>query len=412
MLSVVLVLALASSGFSATLTQRQFRHFGAAPQLQGSINNGYLPPPTSGPGGNCQQSTVFQTQTQFSTQIVTSTVFNNGGGQVITQTVYSTQIVPTTIFSNIQSTIVVNSGQVQTQFITITITNTRTQFITQPGGITFVTSTQFVDRPQIDFQTRFITRTIQVPSTQFTNVVSTVVIPQQIVSTIFNSQFVTRTMVIPGQTRTVVSTLFSTIFSTVSIPGQTIFQTRTVFSTNFVPQTITQPGATRTVVSTVIQPIFTTVFSTIFSGNTQTQFVTSTQFDQRVITSTRVSQVNNFNTRTVTVPQISTSIVTRNQVTTTTQFSQVVIPTFVTVTGNGGVVTITRTVVSTVVLPGSGQTQFVTRTVFSTNFSTSTVFNTNVQTTQVTQTVPCTQTTQTTGGYNFNRPRVPFNPVG
>ncbi|XP_018012145.1 uncharacterized protein LOC108669347 isoform X2 [Hyalella azteca] len=410
MLSAVLWLALASPCFSASLTQRQFRQFGGVPQLQGSINNGYLPPrPTSGPG-TCQQSTAFVTSTQYSNQVVTSTIYSNGGGQIITQTVFSTQFIPTTFFSNLISTIVVNSGQIQTQFITITITNTRTQFVTQPGGISFVTSTQFVDVPQIDLQTRFITRTVQIPSTGVTTVFSTTVIPQQVVSTIFNSQFVTRTMIIPGQTRTVVSTLFSTIFSTVSIPGQTIFQTQTIFSTNFIPQTITLPGATRTVVSTVIQPVFTTIFSTVFSGNIQTSFVTSTQYDNRVITSTIVTQVNNFNTRTVTVPQVSTSVVIQNQVTTSTGFTQVVIPTFVTVSGGNGVVTVTRTVVSTQVIPGSGQTVFVTRTVFSTSFITSTVFNTNVQTTVITITQPCSGGGTSTGGYNYTPPRVAFNP--
>ena len=127
-------------------------------------------------------------------------------------------------------------------------------------------------------------------------------------------------MQLPGNTRTVVSTFVSTQFSVVNQPGQTVFNTRTVFSTNFIQQTITQPGRTQTVFSTVVQPVFTTFFSTIFRGNTQTQFVTSTQFSQRVQTSVSVVQVPNQNTRTVTVPQVSTSVVFRNTIITSTGF--------------------------------------------------------------------------------------------
>ena len=414
-----LLLLFASSSLGATFGRFGFpfgrqspQQYGPPPNLQGSINSGYLPPTTNRPTG-CTPSTVVITQTQYSTFFQTSTVFNNQGA-IITRTEFSTRVVPTVVVSNILSTQVINSGVTQTQYITITRTNTRTQIVTQPGSFQTITSTQIVDRPQVSFQTQFITQNIPVQSTGFTTVFSTQVIPQQVVSTVFQTQFITRTMQLPGQTRTVVSTIVSQIFSTVTIPGQTIFNTQTVFSTNFIQQTVTQPGQTRTVFSTVVRPVFTTFFSTIFRGNTQTQIATSTQFTQIVTTSASFVQVPNFNTRTVTVPQVSTSVVFRNTVVTSTGFTQIVIPTVVTIPGQNNIVTITRTVFSTVVLPGSGSTIFITRPVVSTNFATSTVYNTAVQTTQITRTVQGNCGGGTTTGYNnyYNTPAVPFNPLG
>lgn len=404
-MKVLLALALLGCALAVSADRNRRQSYGNGINLQPS-GGGYLPPPVNQP---CYPSTVYRTQMQYSTQIIPSTVYNNDV-QYQTRTSFRTQQVFTTIYSEIVRTQVVPQIQYQTITVTRTQENTRTQVINLPPQINYITRTQQVIRTQVQFQTRFVTRTQRVPTTITRNVVSTQVVNQQVISTIFQTQTVTRTQQLPGQTRTIQSTRFSTIYSTMIQRGQDVVRTQYVTRTNYRTQVITQPGQTQVIFSTQIVPFTTTLFSQFVLTNTQTQFVTRTQFQQQVSTVYSTQRVPQYNTRTVTVPQPVVQTQYSTQVIPTTIYSQQTVQTFVNVPGQTQYITVTRTDYSTQFLPGQTRTQYQTRTVYNTNYVTSTIYSRQVYTVTATRTSQPMCNTQS--GYNYQRPAMSFNPYG
>merc|ERR1712212_939267 len=152
-------------GASVERPRRQL--FGNAIDLESSLS--YLPPKEE---ANCQPSVIYRTSVQYSTVVVPTTVYNRDV-QYLTQTSVRTQQVFTTLYSE-------------------------------------VARTQQSVRTQANTQTRYETRTRQVPTTVTRNVVSTVVVPQQVVSTVYRTNVITRIQQLPGQTRVIPSTQYST----------------------------------------------------------------------------------------------------------------------------------------------------------------------------------------------------------
>ncbi|KAK8739799.1 hypothetical protein OTU49_003202, partial [Cherax quadricarinatus] len=255
-----LVLLLVSFSRGSSIDRHRRELLGNLNALESSLD-GYLPPapPTPKP---CQPSTIYNTKVQYSTVVIPSTVYNTNV-QYVTQTDVRTNPVYTTIFSEIIRTQVVPSVQYKTVIITQTKENYRTQVITLPPQVYYVTKTQQDVRTQVQYQTVYTTRIQQVPTTIVRNVVSTLVVPQQVVSTIYKTQYVTRTQQLPGQTRTIYNTQYSTIYSTVVIPAQDVVKTTEVVRTNVVVQTITQPGQTQVIYSTVVVPVTTTIYTEV-----------------------------------------------------------------------------------------------------------------------------------------------------
>jgi len=365
---------------------------------------GYLPPP---PTPTCQPSTVYRTQTQYSTLVVPSTVVNRDV-QYVTQTSVSVQQVYTTIYSEVFRTQQIPSVVYDTRIVTRTQDNVRTQAVTLPPQVNYVTSTRQSVRTDVQYQTQYVTRTQQVPTTVTRNVVSTQVVPQQVISTVYRTQTVTRTQQLPGQTRTVPSTQYSTIYSTQIIPAQDVVRTSEVVRTNVVTRTVNQPGQTRVITSTQVVPVTTTIYSEVVRTNTQTQTLTRTQVQQQVSTVVRTQQVPQINTRFVTVPSQVVRTQVSTQVVPTTIYSQQTVPTVVNVPAQTQYVTVTRTDVRTQQLPGQTRTEYVTRVVYSTNYVTSTVFNDQYNTIRATSTVQPDCNT----GYNYPEPSQGFNPFG
>jgi len=362
---------------------------------------GYLPPP---PTPTCQASTVYRTQTQYSTLVVPSTVVNRDV-QYVTQTSVSVQQVYTTIYSEIFRTQQIPSVVYNTQIVTSTRDNVRTQVVTLPPQVNYVTSTRQDVRTDVQYQTQYVTRTQQVPTTVTRNVVSTQVVPQQVVSTVYRTQTVTRTQQLPGQTRTIPSTQYSTVYSTQVIPGQDVVRTSEVVRTNVVTQTVNQPGQTRVITSTQVVPVTTTIYSEVVRTNTQTQYVTRTQVQQQVSTVVRTQQVPQYNTRIQYVTQPVHSTLVSTQVVPTTIYSEQVVPSIVNLPAQTQYITNTRTEVRTQYLPGQTRTQYVTRTIYNTNYATSTIYKDQYNTIRATSTYQPNCNT----GYNYNKPSRPFN---
>merc|ERR1712212_1304884 len=157
----------------------------------------------------CRPSTVYSTRVQYSTVVIPSTVYNNDV-RYLTQTSVRTQQVFTTLYSEVVRPQVVQSVVFQTRVVIQTQDNVQTRVVTLPPQVSYVQRTQEVVRTQVQYQTRYVTRTQQVPTTIVRNVASTVVVPQQVVSTVYRTQVVTRTQQLPGQTRVIPSTPYST----------------------------------------------------------------------------------------------------------------------------------------------------------------------------------------------------------
>ncbi|XP_064078159.1 LOW QUALITY PROTEIN: mucin-3A-like [Macrobrachium nipponense] len=364
---------------------------------------GYLPP------DSCVPSTVYRTQTQYSTVVIPSTVYRTDV-QYVTQTEFRTQPVYTTIFSEIVRTQVVPEIQYRTVTVTSTRDNVQTRVITLlPPEVKLCGETRQDVRTEVQYSTQFIIKTQQIPTTITRNVVSTHVVPQQVISTVYqHDRTVTRQQQIPGTTRTIESTQYSTVYSTLVLPGSDITQTQYVTITNYQTQTITQPGQTQYITSTQVIPVTTTIFSEQVVTRTQTQFITKTQFEQRVSTVVRTQQVPQYFTRTITVPQPVVSTLYSTQVVPTTIYTQQTVPTVVNLPAQTQYVTVTRTDVRTQQIPGQTRIQYVTSTFYNTIFITSTVYNEQVNTITATTTIPPYCRT----GYNYPTPSRGFNPLG
>ncbi|ROT69554.1 hypothetical protein C7M84_012248 [Penaeus vannamei] len=391
----LLLSLLVGCAFGASVERPRRQVFGARINLESS----YLPPKEE---ADCKPSVVYRTQVQYSTVVVPSTVYKTNV-QYITQTSVRTQQVLTTLYSQIVRTQQVPSVRYQTITVTRTQENLRTQVVTLPPQVNYVTRTQQSVRTQVQYQTRYETRIQQVPTTIVRNVVSTMV-PKQVVSTVYRTQTVIRTQQLPDQTRIVPTTQYSTRYSTVVIPAQNVVRTTQLVRTNVVTQTITQPGQTRVITSTQLVPVTTTVISQVVRTNTQIQYVTRTQVEQRVSTVVRTQQVPQYNTRIVTVPQqvVRTQVSTR--VVPTTIYAQRTASSYINLPAQTRYVTVTQTSVRTQQLAGQTRTQYNTRIVYNTNYVTSTVYREQYNT------VTATQTVKGDCGYSYAAPARAFNP--
>ena len=114
--------------------------------------------------------------------------------------------------------------------------------------------------------------------------------------------------------------------------------------------------------------------SQVVRTNTQIQYVTRTQVEQRVSTVVRTQQVPQYNTRIVTVPQqvVRTQVSTR--VVPTTIYAQRTASSYINLPAQTRYVTVTQTSVRTQQLAGQTRTQYNTRIVYNTNYVTSTVY--------------------------------------
>merc|ERR1712212_237722 len=310
----------------------------------------------------CRPSTVYSTRVQYSTVVIPSTVYNNDV-RYLTQTSVRTQQVFTTLYSEVVRPQVVQSVVYQTRLVTQTQDNVQTRVVTLPPQVSYVQRTQVV----------------------------------------------TRTQQLPGQTRVIPSTQYSTVYSTVFQPGQDVVRTSQVVRTNYVTQTVQQPGQTRYVTSTQVVPVTTTIFSQVVRTNTQTQYVTRTATQTQYSTVVRTQQVPQYNTRTVTVPQQVVRTQVSTQVVPTTIYSQQVVPSVVNLPAQTQYITVTQTSVRTQQLPGQTRTQYQTRTVYNTNYVTSTRYNQQYNTVTATRTI---QPDCNTGGYNYQQPAIGFNALG
>jgi len=376
--------------------------------LQSSFNfdsaRSYLPPKEDNkPEGNCPPSVIFRTQTRYSTVVVPSTVYNRN-----VQTVYRTsiknQVVPTTIVRQVVRTQVVPQVKYETRVVTRTQENIRTNFVTLPAQYNTVYLTETAISTALRYETQVTTRVQQVPTTVYRQVTTTQVVPKNVISTVFRTNTITRSQQLPAKTRVVQRTQYSTRYSTVQVPAQTIFRTQTIVNTNYVERTVTLPGATRVVTSTALQRTYTTLYSTRVQVNTQTQFVTSTQFRQVVSTVNNVKYSTQYNTRYVTVPQQVVQTRVQTQFVPTTVFRTQTVQSVVSLPAQTQYRTVYRTVTRSQQIPGVTSTRINTRYVTNTNFITSTVFNRQVNTVTATRTIQ-----QQCSGYNYDAPRTPFN---
>lgn len=367
-------------------------------------SSGYLPPPQA---PACQPSVVYRTQVQYSTLVVPSTVYNNQV-QYLTKSSYRTQQVYTTVYSEVVRTEYVPQIRYQTQFVTQTQENIRTQVVNLPPMVNYVTQTKQAVRTQVSYETKYESKVQYLPSTVIRNVVSTLVIPQEVVETIYQTLFVTRTQHLPGQTHTVQNVRYSTVYSTVVQPGRNVYITETVVRTNVFTQTIRQSDQTQFVTSTQVVPVTSTIYSQVILTNTQTKYATRTQFEQRVATVVRTKQVPQYNTRIVTVPQqvIRTQVSTR--VVPTTIVRQQIVPSVINLPAYTQFKTVVRTSVRTQYLPGQTRTVFQTRTVYNTNYVTSTIYKKQINTVYATRTVQ----PNCGSGYNYDAPAISFNALG
>jgi len=407
---VVILTLLLGCALGATVERprRQlFGGFGKPPTIRASFDtpelNSYLPPVRDPPtAGDCPQSVVIRTQTRYSTVTVPSTVYNRN-----VQTVYRTSIsnvlVPTTIVSQVVRTQVVPQVQYSTRVVTRTQENVRTRYITVSPVVNNVLRTSTVFRTDVRYETRYSTRIQQVPTTIFRQVTTTQLVQRNVVSTVFRTNVITSTRQLPGVTRTVDRTQYTTVYSTVQIPADNVVRTQTVVSTNYQERTITVPGTTRVVTSTAVQQVYTTIYSTRVQVNTQTQFVTRTEQRQVVSTVNSIRYSTQYNTRFVNVPQQVIQTRVQTQFVPTTVFRTQTVQSVVNLPAQTLYRTQYSTVVRTQLIPGVISTRINTRFVTNTNFVTSTVINRQVNT------VTTTRTIQETCGYNYDAPKTPFN---
>jgi len=393
-------------GATVDRPRRQLFDFGRTTNIQASFNSpstGYLTPDIDNSGAeDCPRSTVVRTETRYSTVVVPSTVYNNRV-QTIYRTSISNLVVPTTIVEQVVRTQVVPQVRYSTRVVTRTQENVRTNYVTLPAQVNTVYLTSTALRTDTRYETRYTTRVQQVPTTVFRQVTTTQVVPRNVVSTITRTNVVTQTRQIPGVTRTVDRTQYTTVTSTVQVPAQNVVRTQTVVSTNFRERTITAPGVTQVVTSTVLQRVFTTLYSTQVQVNTQTQFVTSTQQRQVVSTVNSIRYNTQISTRFVTVPQQVIQTRVQTQFVPTTVYRTQTVQSLVNLPAQTRYSTQYTTVVRTQFIPGNVETRVNTRFVTNTNFVTSTVVNRQVST------VYSTRTIQQTCGYNYDAPKTPFN---
>jgi len=393
-------------GATVDRPRRQLFDFGKPSNIQASFNspsNGYLLPDVDKIADeDCPRSTVVRTETRYSTVVVPSTVYNRNV-QTVFRTSVSNLVIPTTIVDQVVRTQIVPQVVTRTVVVTRTQENVRTNYITLPAQVNTVYRTTTALRTDTRFETRYTTRVQQVPTTVIRQVTTTQVVPQNVVSTVYRTNVITRTRQIPGVTRTVDRTQYSTVYSTVQLPAQNVVRTQTVVSTNFQERTITAPGVTQTVTSTVLQRVFTTLYSTQVQVNTQTQFVTRTEQRQVVSTVNSIRYNTQINTRFVTVPQQVIQTRVQTQFVPTTVFRTQTVQSVVNLPAQTQYRTVYTTVTRSQLIPGNVSTRFNTRFVTNTNFVTSTVVNRQVST------VYSTRTIQQTCGYNYDAPKTPFN---
>merc|ERR1712106_85721 len=196
--------------------RRQLFDFGKIPNLKASFDtdelNSYLPPVNEPPtDDSCPQSTVVRTQTRYSTVVVPSTVYNRNV-QTVYRTSISNQVVPTTIVSQVVRTQFVPQIQYSTRVVTRTQENVRTRYITVTPSVNNVLRTTTVFRTDVRYETRYSTRVRQVPTTVYRQVTTTQLVQRNVVSTVFRTNIITSTRQLPGVTRTVDRTQYSTVY--------------------------------------------------------------------------------------------------------------------------------------------------------------------------------------------------------
>ncbi|ROT69544.1 hypothetical protein C7M84_012238 [Penaeus vannamei] len=269
--------------------------------------------------------------------------------------------------------------------------NLRTQVVTLPPQVNYVTSTQQSVRTQVQYQTRYETRIQQV-------------------GTSAGGQH--RLQNTDGYKDTAVarSDSYCTHYSvqhSLFYCSHTCTERRQDYPACQDQRRHTNhhtPGQTRVITSTQLVPVTTTVISQVVRTNTQIQYVTRTQVEQRVSTVVRTQQVPQYNTRIVTVPQqvVRTQVSTR--VVPTTIYAQRTASSYINLPAQTRYVTVTQTSVRTQQLAGQTRTQYNTRIVYNTNYVTSTVYREQYNT------VTATQTVKGDCGYSYSAPARAFNP--
>jgi len=245
-------------------------------------------------------NTVYLTETAVSTALTYKT-------QVVTRI----QQVPSTVYRQVTTTQVVPREVVSTVFRTNTITRShqlpaetrvvdQTQYNTKYSTVLIPAVT--VLRTETVVSTNYVERTVTLPGVNRV-VTSTAVLP--VYTTLYSTrvQINTQTQYVAStQLREVISTVSNVKYSTqyntkyVTVPQQVV-QTRV--QTQFVPTTVFRTQTVQSVVNLPAQTQYRTVYTTLFRTQ-QLPGVTSTRINTRYVTN------NNYVTSTVVNRQINT----------------------------------------------------------------------------------------------------------
>jgi len=302
------------------------------------------------------------------------------------------------------STAVVPQVKYETRVVTLTKENVRTNFVTLPAQYNTVYLTQTAVSTALRYETQVATSVKQVPTIVYKQVTSTQVVVRQVASTVFRTNTITRSYQLPAVTNIVNKVQYNTRYSTVVIPAETVLRTQQVVNTNYVERTVTLPGAIRVVTSTAVLPVYTTLYSTLVEVSIRSQVVTSTQLREVISTVNDVKYHTQYNTKYVTVPQQVVQTRVQTQFVPTTLFKTQIIQSVVNIPAVTKYKTVYSTVVSTQQIPGITSVRINTRFVTNTNFVTSTVINRQINTVTAIKTIQnrCT-------GYKYDAPKTPFH---
>ena len=370
---------------------------------RGDLNallGGYLPPTSD---FQCGTTTVTVGTTMTTTKIVPRTIMVTDV-TTITNTEYSDVILSSTLVSQIVSTTMVSSLAYYTRTMTHTEQVTLTNIVTIPPSTTRVTHTSTVSSTEALLSTVYktITETRSVPYS--VTEIKTLVLENEVSTTMTTTQFITSLKQLPDKTHTFTAHLYSIVTDTILVAPDTVYETMTFTKTFNIRQGYLPPPIYSYITSTNVNTVLRTLTQVVPSYTTTTSFFTDSV--TKIIDSTFYDRTQSTSYKTVftTIPIYSTSTIHETRFIPSTVMKEKVIETTITLPQQTNVCTHTSIVFHSVTIPAKTQTVFITNFQTTTNVMTSSILKPRKEIIYMTETVKEKCST----GYNYDPPSNPL----